>query len=31
MTPFELALTDCRLLMPPRLRQESHLLRRILT
>jgi hypothetical protein len=27
MTHFDLALTNCRLPKPPRLRQESHLLR----
>ncbi len=30
MTHFELALTNCRLPMPPRLRQECQLLRRLL-
>lgn len=30
MTHFELALTNCRLPMPPRLRQESQVLRRLL-
>jgi len=30
MTHFELALTSCRLPIPPRLRQESQLLRRLL-